>query len=225
MSDGNRRYPTLKPQFFPGSLHGQIDSVYKERNTKPEKLADFKRAIADGAIWLDGELPERQVQQLIELGITVPLTITIIPGRKRRAAPGRGMVGGSKMSMKRDNKYWGRTLANDYKNETGCSRRIRLPDADHIKFDGEEEHVTVTMEETAIIANLQTNAAAFEAWSLALHVWSKVPRINLVWKPPGKGCTDEGRRHYQRFLYRAERFHELFPLWFHLARPELLDDA
>ena len=64
-------------------------------------------------------------------------------------------------------------LANDYKSKTGCGPRIRLPAGDRIRFNGDKDHVTVTMEQTATNANLQTNAAAFEAWSLALRVWSE----------------------------------------------------
>ena len=48
--------------------------------------------------------------------------------------------------------------------------------------------------------------------------------IDLVWNQP-EGCTDTQRRHYQRFLYRAKSFHSLFPDWFRLATPQLLDDA
>jgi hypothetical protein len=65
-----------------------------------------------------------------------------------------------------DNKYWGRKLAAEYLRKTEEKRSVRLPAPDNIRFEGDGEHVTVTMEEPAVIANFQTNAAAFEAWAL-----------------------------------------------------------
>jgi hypothetical protein len=79
--------------------------------------------------------------------------------------------------------------------------------------------------EEAVFANLATNAAAFEAWSLALRIWCGVEKIELAWKSPSESRTDTERCHYQRFLYRAERFRSLFPDWFHLAQPALIADA
>ena len=126
--------------------------------------------------------------------------------------------------MSKDNKYWGRNLANDYKDKTGHSRGIRLPDVEHIRFEGEREHVTVIMKQPAIISNLQANSAAFEAWVLALRVWSEVKKIDLVWKRP-VACTPNEQCHYERFLYRAQRFHSLFPEWFCVGEAELLAEA
>lgn len=124
-----------------------------------------------------------------------------------------------------DNNFWGQKLAEEYEREAGSRRGIRLPARNQIRFDGELHRVTITMEEAAVLANLQTNAAAFEAWSLALKVWCGVETIELRWQPPGENCTETQRCHYQRFLYRAARFHSLFPEWFHLSRPVLPADA
>ena len=124
--------------------------------------------------------------------------------------------------MSRENTYWGSKLADDYKSKTGCDRSgIRLPARDNVLFEGEKQHVTITMGQKAILENLQTNAAAFEAWSVALRVWSEVREIDLIWKR----STDIQQPHYQRFLYRAKRFESLFPDWFRVSRPELLEDA
>jgi hypothetical protein len=73
------------------------------------------------------------------------------------------------------------------------------------------------MKSKAILANLQTNAAAFEAWSLALRVWCEVENIELHWEQPAENTSQAALCHYQRFLYRAVRFCSLFPEWFHLA--------
>jgi len=65
-----RKYQTLTTNFFKGSLKGQINSIYKTRETKPEKVADFKEAIEAGAIQLDREeLSPSFMKKLKELGI------------------------------------------------------------------------------------------------------------------------------------------------------------
>jgi hypothetical protein len=116
-----------------------------------------------------------------------------------------------------NNNTWGKQLAESYKRKTlGKSRNIRLPAQDRIEFDGEKGCVKVTMKSKAILANLQTNAAAFEAWSLALRVWCDVENIELRWERPDENASKEAMFHYQRFLYRVERFRSLFPEWFHL---------
>jgi len=120
-----------------------------------------------------------------------------------------------------NNLSWGKRLAEKYKAKTDSDRKIRLPAADQIQFEGERDRITVTMQPKAIVANLQTNAAAFEAWSLALKVWCDVDQVELRWQPP----EDPRNPHYQRFLYRAERFRSLFPEWFSLGRTDLLSDA
>ena len=58
---------------------------------------------------------------------------------------------------------------------------------------------------------------------LALKVWCEVENIELRWQQPVDGTPKE-QCHYQRFLYRAERFRSLFPEWFHLV-PERPEDA
>src|SRR5438067_2101044 len=129
------------------------------------------------------------------------------------------------MGITMDSVKWGRKLAADHEAKTGLSRRIRLPSPNQIRFDGDVSRVTVTMEETAVCDNLQTNSAAFEGWSLALKIWCEVEAVELRWKSPAKDCTDNKRCHYQRFLYRVERFRSLFPNWFYIPESELLADA
>ena len=65
-----RTYQTLTTNFFKGSLKGQINSVWKTRESKPEKVADFKAAIEAGVIQLDREeLSPSFMKKLNELGI------------------------------------------------------------------------------------------------------------------------------------------------------------
>src|ERR1700730_12086468 len=42
-----RKYPTLSSTFFKGSTAGQINSVFKSRETNPQKVTDFKLALAN----------------------------------------------------------------------------------------------------------------------------------------------------------------------------------
>ena len=68
-----RKYPTLSRTFFNGSLRGQILSVYKTREINPEKISDFKAALAAGDItWGDTPLPKALVEKATALGIEVP---------------------------------------------------------------------------------------------------------------------------------------------------------
>jgi hypothetical protein len=118
-----------------------------------------------------------------------------------------------------NNEYWGKELAKAHKLVRGGRRAIRLPAQNQIQFAGGIDCVTLTMQPEAFFANLQENAAAFEAWSLALRVWCKVKKIELRWQSPAKGtCDDNKWCHYQRFLYRVERFRSLFPDWFYVSQ-------
>lgn len=65
---------------------------------------------------------------------------------------------------------------------------------------------------TAIVGNMQTDAAAFEGWALVLKTWLGTKKhftVELAWKDPGKLEREEAPfGHYQRFLYRVIRFAE-----------------
>ena len=68
-----RKYPTLSRTFFNGSLRGQILSVYKTREINPEKISDFKAALAAGDItWGDTPFSKAVVEKAAALGIEVP---------------------------------------------------------------------------------------------------------------------------------------------------------
>jgi hypothetical protein len=47
-----RQYAALTTTFFKGSIAGQINSVFKTREITPQKVSDFKQALADGACTL-----------------------------------------------------------------------------------------------------------------------------------------------------------------------------
>jgi len=74
-----------------------------------------------------------------------------------------------------------------------------------------------------VIANLQTDAAAFEGWALAIKRWAGAEErgleVHLRWKPPRKVINGSSKHllHYERFLYRVIRFKENVD-WFKVAR-------
>ena len=84
-------------------------------------------------------------------------------------------------------------------------------------FEGTVRAVTMRLGQRAIVANMQSNAASFEAWSLILRVWCDVEKVTLAWESP----NDANDPHYQRLLYRADRFRSLFPDWFSVAYDRL----
>ena len=70
-----RKYPTLSSTFFKGSIAGQINSVFKTREITPQKVRDYKQALADGACTLGNvSLSKSLVAKLQTLGIEVPAT-------------------------------------------------------------------------------------------------------------------------------------------------------
>jgi hypothetical protein len=70
-----RKYPTLSSTFFKGSTAGQINSVFKSRETNPQKVTDFKLALANGdCTWDSLPLSKSLIAKLQTLGIEVPAT-------------------------------------------------------------------------------------------------------------------------------------------------------
>jgi hypothetical protein len=102
-------------------------------------------------------------------------------------------------------------------------RQVRLPACSQIKFYRIDTGIHIYMSEEAVSGNMQTDAAAFEGWALCLHLWLKCPLIVLHWTRPGRKDGKLGR-HYARFLYRAQRFAELFP-WFRISTLDHLADC
>lgn len=78
--------------------------------------------------------------------------------------------------------------------------------------EGEEAHIVLNG--AAVTANMQTNAAAFEGWSLALRQWAGASRVKLSWDAPARDGDGNMVPHHERLVYRASRFAELFPTWF-----------
>jgi hypothetical protein len=68
-----RQYAALTTTFFKGSIAGQINSVFKTREITPQKVSDYKQALADGACTL-GNVSLSLIAKLQALGIEVPAT-------------------------------------------------------------------------------------------------------------------------------------------------------
>jgi hypothetical protein len=70
-----RKYPALSTTFLQGSFSGQIKAVFKSRETNPQKVTDFKRALANGdCTWDLLPLSKSLIAKLQTLGIEVPAT-------------------------------------------------------------------------------------------------------------------------------------------------------
>lgn len=86
-------------------------------------------------------------------------------------------------------------------------RAIRLPADTHIIFTKDADDVRIQMTSEATSQNMQGNSPAFEGWALAIKLWlPHVQKVRLSWTPP----AGTGKRHYARFLYRVQRFQDLF---------------
>src|ERR1035438_4858513 len=65
-------------------------------------------------------------------------------------------------------------------------RRIKLPSG--ISFVGDGKEVQLSLSANCVTANMQSNEAAFEGWSLALRRWCEV-EVVLQWTPPPADAT------------------------------------
>jgi len=99
------------------------------------------------------------------------------------------------------------------------NRNIKLPSTLGIERAGDE--LRLQLSARSVTANMQTDAAAVEAWAFVLRLWlgkESVRRIVVDWEAPPK--PHDG--HYERFLYRVAQFQSLFPDWFEVADPRKL---
>lgn len=111
------------------------------------------------------------------------------------------MNGECKLSF--DNQKWQAELRNSLPALKGC----QFPRSSEILLCGTRELATITMKEKGLLANMQSDAAAFEGWALALLCHCQVQRVQIDIDPIAK----QDGPHYQRFLYRLKRFTDLFP--------------
>lgn len=100
-----------------------------------------------------------------------------------------------------DNQQWQVEL----RKNVGALKNCRFPASSEIELGGTIEQATITMKEKGLHANMQSDAAAFEAWALALLIHCGVKSVQISVDPGAAGA------HYERFLYRLKRFSELYP--------------
>ncbi|WP_270933472.1 hypothetical protein [Falsiroseomonas oryzae] len=86
------------------------------------------------------------------------------------------------------------------------AKGVKLPAERTLRVDGERHRPTLTLSAAGVAANMQTNAAAFEGWALALMAWLGAGGVRIAWEPPQRDAGPVALRHYRRFLYRLVRF-------------------
>jgi hypothetical protein len=86
-------------------------------------------------------------------------------------------------------------------------KHAKFPASSEIEIGGTREQATITMKEKGLNENMQSDAAAFEAWALALLFHCGVQSVEISVDP---GAVAVGR-HHERFLYRLKRFSQLYP--------------
>jgi hypothetical protein len=102
-----------------------------------------------------------------------------------------------------DNVAWQAALR-----QVGSLCNCKLPT--QIVILGDRQLTTIGMRLCGVASNMQTDAAAFEAWALALLVHCGVQKVRIeLADAPQLGSKE--RPHFERFLYRLHRFCELFP--------------
>ena len=113
------------------------------------------------------------------------------------------------------NSEWSRRLSDGYRAATGEKRAVRLPSAAAFAVSGARGDAHVHLPASAVSGNMQSNAGAFDSWCLALHRWCGA-QVSLSWEAP----RSDANLHYERFLYRLQRFDALFgDDWFVFTDP------
>jgi hypothetical protein len=103
---------------------------------------------------------------------------------------------------------WEKMLRDFVLCRTGKRRDVKLPAETDIKISGNLADVRITLTNNAITSNMAEDKSAVEGWALVLMSWCGVQNVVVSWgKPPH---DSEGKLHYQRFLYRMQRFSTLF---------------
>ena len=87
-------------------------------------------------------------------------------------------------------------------------RKCEFPSSKEIGISGSQDGATITVTAKGLSGNMQTNAAAFEAWALVLLFHCQVKHIKIGLAPDVEKLSGG---HVERFLYRLHRFGELFP--------------
>ncbi|HBG62030.1 MAG: hypothetical protein A2Y03_06525 [Omnitrophica WOR_2 bacterium GWF2_38_59] len=99
--------------------------------------------------------------------------------------------------------------------------RVRFPDSIIFRLVG-TDFAEIEMiigrnrnNKPSVTANMQSDASAFEGWALVLKASIvELKKLTLTWDEP----LDKNDKHYQRFLYRVEKFSVIFQSWFYVGQ-------
>lgn len=86
------------------------------------------------------------------------------------------------------------------------NKNLRLPSG--MDFNIQNKVLTIGMKEKGLTANMQTDDSAFEGWAICLKAWlpELIDQVNIEGKTP-PNISD---KHYQRFLYRLDKFIKIY---------------
>ncbi len=96
--------------------------------------------------------------------------------------------------------------------------QLRLPSRLHFSCNDDLSEITIEMDSRAsgpcAAENMQTDSASFEGWCVVIKsILPETKSIYLKWGVPEESSAGHWR-HYQRFLYRVNRFQDRYR-WFH----------
>ncbi|MDR2917065.1 MAG: hypothetical protein LBV74_19915 [Tannerella sp.] len=85
-------------------------------------------------------------------------------------------------------------------------KNVSLPSS--IDFEIEKNVLAITMTEKGLRANMQCNKSAFDGWAFCLKAWlpELIKEVSICWNPLKRNEYS----HYERFLYRVEKFTEAY---------------
>lgn len=86
------------------------------------------------------------------------------------------------------------------------NKNFRLPS--EMDFTIQDNVLIIEMTEKGLISNMQTDAAAFEGWAVCLKAW--LPNLINQVVITGHTPKDILNKHYQRFLYRLDKFLSIY---------------
>jgi len=111
-------------------------------------------------------------------------------------------------------------ILNKLKQSCTYSNYVSLPA--NINFYLNDNTLNLLMSKNCVVENMQENNAAFEGWSITIFRWLRedpgIEKVSLSWSEP----DDINNKHYQRFLYRAKNFSDMYS-WFEIENRQYLD--
>lgn len=79
-------YVFLTQPFLRGTVNGQIASVYRTRESHPEKVAEYRTALVNGDLNLGGTVTKQQARKLADMLIPLPQGVSVVSTRATQPA-------------------------------------------------------------------------------------------------------------------------------------------